>query len=34
MVEPIIVKETFSHAVLFDNQTNNLVKAQAMILAA
>jgi hypothetical protein len=34
LVEPIIANEIFSHAVFFNNQTNNLVKAQTMILAA
>jgi hypothetical protein len=33
LVQPIIANETFSHVIFFDNQTNNLVKAQAMILA-
>ncbi len=27
LVQPIVANETFSHAVFFDNQTNNLVKA-------
>jgi hypothetical protein len=31
LVEPIVANETFSHAVFFDNQTNNLVKTQAII---
>jgi hypothetical protein len=26
--------KTFSHAVFFDNQTNDLIKTQAMILVA
>jgi hypothetical protein len=34
LVELIVANETFSIAVLFDNQTNNLLKAQAMISAA
>jgi hypothetical protein len=34
LVQPIVANETFSHAVFFDNQTNNLVKAQIMISAA
>jgi hypothetical protein len=27
LVQPIIANETFSHALFFDNQTNDLVKA-------
>ena len=27
LVQPIVTNETFSHAVFFDNQTNDLVKA-------
>ncbi len=27
LVQPIVANETFSHAVFFDDQTNNLVKA-------
>jgi hypothetical protein len=34
LVQPIIANETFSHAVFFDNQTNDLVKAQIMNLVA
>jgi hypothetical protein len=34
LVKPIVVNETFSHVVYFDNQTNDLVKAQTMILAS
>jgi hypothetical protein len=31
LVESIVAKETFSHAVFFDDQANNLIKAQTMI---
>jgi hypothetical protein len=34
LVQPIVANETFSQAVFFDNQTNNLIKAQAIILVA
>jgi hypothetical protein len=34
LVQPIVANETFSHVVFFDNQTNDLVRAQIMILAA
>jgi hypothetical protein len=34
LIQPIVANETFSKAVFFDNQTNNLVKAQIMILVA
>jgi hypothetical protein len=34
MVQPIVANETFSHAIFFEVQTNDLVKAQIMILAA
>jgi hypothetical protein len=34
LVKPIVANETISHAVYSDNETNNLVKAQKMILAA
>jgi hypothetical protein len=34
LVQPIITNETFSHALFFDDQTNDLVKALTMILAA
>jgi hypothetical protein len=34
LVQTIVMNETFSHAVFFDEQINNLVKAQIMILVA
>ena len=34
LVQPIIANKTFSHEVFFEDQTNNLVKAQIMILVA
>jgi hypothetical protein len=34
LLQPIVANETFSRPVFFDNQTNDLVKAQIMILAA
>jgi hypothetical protein len=34
LVQPIVADETFSHAIFFDDQQNNLVKAQTMISAA
>ncbi len=34
LVKPIVTNETFSHVVYFYDQTNDLVKAQTMILAA
>jgi hypothetical protein len=34
LVEPIVTNVTFSLAVYSDDQTNNLVKARTMILAA
>jgi hypothetical protein len=34
LVQPIVANETFSHAIFFDDQTNDPVKAQIMILAA
>jgi hypothetical protein len=34
LVKPIVANETFSHVVFFYGQTNDLVKAQTMILAA
>ncbi len=33
LVQPTVANETFSHATFFDDQTNNLIKAQIMILA-
>jgi hypothetical protein len=34
LVQPIVANETFPHAIFFDYQTNDLIKAQIMILVA